>query len=470
MRLNTPILWIFLPIVIAIIVLVFSKRRVFGVILTSATTFGLALLALLFPENLVLSIGSFNLVFEESLDFFGREVTIAYEILPFIALIFSMNGLWTLSSDIPGVPISFRPISLIITSLLTASFGVEPFLYSALLIETAVLLSIPILSPLGKPPRTGVLRYLTLQTMAMPFILLAGWLLTGVETLPPDSPLVLQSALILGLGLALLLAIFPFHSWVPMVNQNSHPLVVSFLQFMMPATILLFSLNFLNRYPFLRETDAVFTTLRIVGTLLVAISGAFTATQTNLKRAMGYAALTETGFALLSIGLAAEGGLIWMLMLFPVRGLSFWLWGTLLTKIEVVQGELTLSGVQGLARRYPIYSIALVIVQFTVAGMPLLAGFPIKLPILTAAFQSSPSTGIWTFIGNLGLLLFNLRLLLALITPSNNDSNPQWTRTEKPIEYLPILIMILVLLVIGLFPSLILSGITDTLAVFGQLK
>ena len=149
MTLSTPILWIFLPLGIAIIVLAFSKRRIFGVILTSVTAFGLALLAHFFPENMVISIGPINLIFKESLAFFGREVTVAYEVLPFIALIFGMTGLWALFSDSPNVPITFRPISLMITSLMTASFGVEPFLYAALLIETAVLLSIPMLSPHG---------------------------------------------------------------------------------------------------------------------------------------------------------------------------------------------------------------------------------------------------------------------------------------------------------------------------------
>jgi NADH-quinone oxidoreductase subunit N len=469
MTLSTPILWIFLPLVIAIIVLVFSRRRVFGIIMTSITAFGLALLANFFPENLVLSIGPLNLIFKESLAIFGREFTVAYEVLPFIALIFGMTGFWTLFSGLPNVPLTFRPISLMITSLLTASFGIQPFLYAALLIESAVLLSILMLSPMGKPPQTGILRYLTLQTLAMPFILLAGWLLTGVEALPPDSPLVLQSALVLGLGLALLLAVFPFHSWVPMLSQNSNPLVISFLLFIMPTTILLFSLNFLNRYPFLRESETLFSTVRIVGTLLIAISGAWTAVQTDLKRALGFAVLTETGFSLLALGLAAEGGLTWMLMLFPVRGLSFLLWGMLLTKIEAFNGKLTLESIQGFARRYPMFSFALVLVQFSVAGMPLLGEFPIKLSLLTTAYASSPAIGIWAFIGSLGLLLFSLRLLLSLVTPDKDEPYQKWVRRERLTEYLPILIMILILLLIGIFPHALLSNITKALAVFGQL-
>lgn len=470
MTLSTPILWVFLPLLSALIASVFYKRQVLGIILTSVTAFGLSLLALFFPENMALSLGPLNLIFEESLSFFGREITVAYDILPFIALIFFMNGLWALSSGLPSVPLNFRPISLAITSLMTASLAVEPFLYAALLIETAVLLSIPMLSPLGQRPHAGVLRYLTLQTLAMPLILLAGWLLTGVEALPPDSPMVLQSAVLLGLGIALWLAVFPFHSWVPMVSQHSNPLVTSFLLFIMPTTILLFSLNFLDRYTFLRDWAGLYTTLRIIGTLMIVIGGVWTAFQTHLKRAMGFAAITETGFSLLAIGLAADGGLNWMLMLFPVRALAFWLWGTLLTRVEAYAGDPDLNHVKGFARRYPIFAFGLILVQFSVAGMPLLAEFPVKISLLAAAFKSSTTLGVWAFIGSLGLFLFTLRLLASLVTPENSDVDPGWSLGEKLGEYLPILFVLVALLAFGLFPHTLLAGITNTLTVFGQLQ
>ena len=244
MTLNTPILWILLPVLIAVITMIFRQRHVLTISITSVTAFGLALLAFFFPENLTIILGPFELIFTESLAILGREITIEYEILPFITLIYAMTGLWTVSSSIPGVPDIFRPISLIITALLTAAMGVQPFLYAALFIQSAVLVSIPILSSPEKETNAGILRYLSLQTLAMPFILLAGWLLTGVETLPADSDLVGQTMIVLGLGFGLLLAIFPFHSWVPMVSQNSHPTTFSYMMFILPTTILIFGLNF----------------------------------------------------------------------------------------------------------------------------------------------------------------------------------------------------------------------------------
>jgi formate hydrogenlyase subunit 3/multisubunit Na+/H+ antiporter MnhD subunit len=304
----------------------------------------------------------------------------------------------------------------------------------------------------------------------MPFILLAGWLLSGVEALPPDSPLILQSALILGLGIALWLAIFPFNTWVPMVFESSNPLVTSFLQFMIPAVVLVFSLNFLNRYTFLRESDGLYQILRIIGVIMIGLGGAWTAVQKNLKRAFGFSTLVETGFSLLAIGLANEGGLIWLMALMPARALSYWLWGYILTLIGSHLGATDLAHVEGFARRFPILSIGLLLAQLSVAGMPLLAEFPTKLSLLTAAFTSSPVLGVWGFIGALGLFLFTLRLLIHLVTPLPDDEPGQWQISEQRNELIPVVGMVIILLIIGLFPHALLSNILQTLTAFSQLN
>jgi hypothetical protein len=99
MTLSTPMIWIILPLVVAAVCVVLNKRRVFGIILISVTAFGLALLAAFFPEEMVLTIGPLGLAFDESLSILGRRITLAYEMLPFIAFIFGMLGLWGLSSN-----------------------------------------------------------------------------------------------------------------------------------------------------------------------------------------------------------------------------------------------------------------------------------------------------------------------------------------------------------------------------------
>jgi len=470
MTLSTPLVWVIFPMIIAVITGIFYYRKVLSVLLTSLTAFALAALATFFPEDMALSIGPLTLVFDESLNILGRQISVIYDMLPFIALIYTVTGLWNLSSGIAGVPDIFRPTSLGMTALLTAALGVQPFLYAALLFETAILVSIPTLSPSGQKTSSGILRYVTLQTLAMPLILLAGWLLTGVETLPADSPLVGQTIFLLGLGIAIWLAVFPFHSWVPMLSQQTSPLVMSFLLVIMPMAVLVFALNFINRFSFLRELDSLYSSLRLMGVIMIVVNGAWTAVQNDLKRALGYAALAETGFSLLAMGMYDQGGLSWMMLLFPVRALVFWLWGYALNKIEEHSNSLELHDVQGFARLYPAISAGLLMAQFSIAGLPLLAAFPIKIALFTAAFELGTGLGIMSFIGNLGLLLFTLRLLSCFVTPRDVTMPLWWSFSEKAHEYIPILIMILVLIIMGLFPNTFFANIINTLTAFRQLQ
>jgi len=470
MRLSTPVLWVIFPLFISTLAAAFYKHKLVSILLTSLTCFCLALLAAVFPENMILSIGPLTLVFEDSLSILGRQITIAYGILPYITLIYAMTGLWALSSGIAGVPLMFRPISLAITSLLTSALGVEPFLYAALLIEIAILVSIPMLSPVSQKTHPGILRYLTVQTLAMPLILLAGWLLAGVETLPADSPLVTQAAIVLGLGIAVWLSVFPFHSWMPMISERANPLATSFLFFIMPTTIMVFGLYFLDRYAFLRDLPKLYESLSYVGMTMIVFSGAWTAFQNDLKRAFSFSVLVETGFSILAVGLSEQGGLTWMLALIPLRAMEFWLWGYLLTLIEKQTGSLEIHAVQGLARQYPILSAGLLLVQFSAAGLPLLAVFPIKIAVLTESFKLSSALGVWCFIGSLGLILFSIRLLFSLVTPKEGIVPQRWQRSEKLFEYLPALIIILLLIISGFFPNTFFSDIINILSTFNHLQ
>jgi len=196
----------------------------------------------------------------------------------------------------------------------------------------------------------------------------------------------------------------------------------------------------------------------------------WTAFQDNLKRAFGFSSLTETGFSLLALSLIAQDGLYWLLMLMPTRALGFWLWGYTLARIKTHVPSLETRSIQGFARRYPILSIGLIFAQFSIAGMPLLAAFPIKLTILANLRGTEMAFFALSFIGNLGLFLFTLRVMNSFLTPNKEIASQQWSFTEPAREYLPILVAILFLILMGMLPARLLTWITDTLTAFPQLQ
>ena len=96
----------------------------------------------------------------------------------------------------------------------------------------------------GEQVKTGLLRYLNFQLMGVPFILFVGWMLAGVEASPGNSDLVVRAGVMLIMGFILLLAVFPFHSWLPMLGEEGHPFPFAFLVFLLPFGVSIFALGF----------------------------------------------------------------------------------------------------------------------------------------------------------------------------------------------------------------------------------
>jgi NADH-quinone oxidoreductase subunit M len=255
-----------------------------------------------------------------------------------------------------------------------------------------------------------------------------------------------------------------------MVSKKSQSTVISFLLFMIPTTILMFSLNFFNRYAFLRTSENLFEILRLFGVAMIIIGGILTAIQNDLKRAFGFTVLSETGFSLLSISLASSGGFSWMLALLPARALGFLLWSYTMGLTENHAASTEFSKLRGHAHFYPFLSLGLILAQLSIGGLPLLASFPIKGFLLADTFNESPALGGWSLVGNLGIFIFSLRLIIVFVMPKDQSVPIKWHRTEKGYEFIPTLVIILILILIGLFPNTFLTGITQSLSAFGQLQ
>ncbi len=347
-----------------------------------------------------------------------------------MVLIYLAAALWFGGAKIAGVNRLFIPIGLAISGLLTASLAVEPFLFAALLIELAVLVSVPLLSPPGERVGRGVLRYLTFQTLGMPFILFTGWLFVGVEANPGDPAAVLRATVPLLLGFTFLIGIFPFHTWIPMIAEETHPYSAAFIFFVLPGVVSIFGLSFLVRYPWLRINPLLYVSLRILGLLMVVTGGVWAAFQRNLGRMLGYAVMVDIGMSLLAISLGAGNPQVQLpisgtdiprttglfFALFPARAVALSVWALALSTIRNHVPDQNFRSVHGLARKLPIASAALVLAHFSYAGVPILAGFPVQLALWSSLAAQSLPAALVGLLGMVGLASGAIRSLVVLST------------------------------------------------------
>lgn len=480
---SAAFLWIFLPALWGLTALILRRSGAALTLFSAALSFLLTWVAWQVPIDTSLELGFLSTRIASSFTLFGRALVFTDVERPILVLVFLANGLWLLGAYMARPTTIFTGASQVFVALLVAALAVEPFLYAALLIAIAILLSVPMLAPPGTSAGPGLLRYLVLQLFGVPFILFVGWLLTGVEASPSNLSLVLRAGILVGLGFAFLQAIFPFHSWIPMLAEESHPYVFGFLLFFLPATVSLFGLAFIDRYAWLRDTQLVYQMLLAVGAVVCLFGGLRAAAEDSLDRQMGYAFVAEIGATLLAFGLGGSQSVSLILALIFSRLFTPLLWSIALAGLwQAASGSLQLSDLSRIVRRHPVLLAGVLVGLYSMAGLPLSAGFAPKISLLLAIWERNPWVAFVALVGMIGLLIAFLRVLYTLLPFAISEelvakesallgstADPMLPDQENPFTWLYLVLGGTIVLVMALFPQVIFGDLGSFTRIFPQI-
>ena len=462
---NAPTVWIILPIILGTLLLFINNQRVLS-LLGGLIAVALALIAQFIPLEVALRVGSFSLKIDSSLTILGRVLLIHPAEGSLLALIYGAAALWFFGAEASKTASRLVPFGFMIIALMVASIAVEPFLYAALFIEMAILLAIPMLTSVYSPPGRGVVRFLIYQTLAMPFILLAGWLLAGVEASPGDLALTAQSAAMLGMGFAFLLAIFPLYNWIPLLLEEGSPYLVGFLLWILPTMTIIFGAGFLDRYSWLRSSPQLILALRYVGLLMIVTGGAFAAFQRHLGRIMAYGSIAETGFFLVALSLDFRLGIPILFLLIPARALGLAVWSLSLTVIKENVETMRFGAARGILRIAPLAGAGMIVATLSTGAFPLLAGFPSRLALWEGLSRVSLGAALWMAVGIIGLLISAFRSLAVI---SMAEEYTSWQPHESPTQMTMLGLGMIGLVILGLFPQTVQFLLADLPLIFEHL-
>lgn len=463
---STPVLWIAVPLVVSLGLLALNRYRHLVNNLGTILALGLGLLAKFMPFTGGITLGSIQIPISDTLNLLGRTFTLGEGSQAFLELIFITTGFWFLLATRLNVNRMMIPAGLGVVAFLVAATAVDPFLYAALLIEMAVLWSVLFLSPPGAKVSRGVLRYLIFLSLAMPFILFTGWMLSGTESVSANSSQVLRAAVMFGLGFAFLLAVFPFYTWIPMLAEDVTPFVSGFIFWLIQTVGLVLLVTFLDQFGWLRSYPVFLQAMRLTGLLMVVSGGVWAAFQTRMDRMLGYAVIVETGMSLLALSLNNLLGFDTFAVLFLPRTVGLMLWAFGATVIQRQRGSLEPSVVEGIFHAAPFAAGAVGLASLTMAGVPLLAAFPVRLVLLEGISQQSISAAMWTGLGSLGLFIGSLRLIWIML--KSNDL-AVWQITESRLDRALIVVGGLLVLAFGVFPQVFLPPMLQMLTSFTHL-
>lgn len=470
-----PLLFVGLPILTA--PLVYVLHRVRGVAIAIATGLAglLALLALQLPFEQPLGVLG-GLSFTDTATILGRAFQVEAIDRLALALIFAQAALLFLASGLGETTSTFLPVGLVNLGLLAAALFVRPFLFAAVFVELGAAAAVFMLAGSrargGRPVATrGALRYLVYTTLGMPFILLTGWLLEAAQISPGDPRFTAQATVLLMFGFAILLAVVPFHSYLPAIAEESPPYAAAFVFSVMRLGVMFLLLTFLNTYPWLNQNPVIYRMLILAGGGTALFGAVLAFGQRNFGRLMGYVMLIDIGAVILGIGLATQPGLETALATMAMRGLALPLWAAGIERLRRAAGGDHFEALRGYARTHPIASAATVLGLLSLAGFPLTAGFTARWSLLYFLAQIHPTPAIFLLLGLAIAALVCGRGLAALLDASGPVETAPTSGLEplSPLAFGLYSLGFVVLLVVGLFPQWVLPGVAGIAAVFGQL-
>lgn len=282
--------------------------------------------------------------------------------------------------------------------------GAEHLITLYLGLEILALSLYPMIAMVRDDGRAGevALKYFVLGALASGFLLYGmslmyavtgtlhiGELASQLEQLEMNRVLLLGMVFMLA-GLAFKLGATPFHMWLPDVYDGASLPAVTYLSAAPKIAGLLLLLRLFSDGLMALAVD--WTTLMMVLAVLSLLLGNLVAiAQTRIRRMLAYSAIAHTGFVFLALGAGTPYGMssaVFYTFVYALMAAGSF--GMLLLLNSRVASE-DIQDFKGLNHSHPWLAIMVLILMFSMAGVPLTAGFYAKLYVLQAVVDA----GLW---------------------------------------------------------------------------
>jgi formate hydrogenlyase subunit 3/multisubunit Na+/H+ antiporter MnhD subunit len=258
----------------------------------------------------------------------------------------------------------------------------------------------------------------------------------------------------------------PVHSWIPDVAESAPVPVVAFLPASLDKLLGIYLLARISIDLFLMN-KALNILLMLIGAFTIIAAVMMALFQHNMKRLLGYHAVSQVGYMVLGIGtgvpLGIAAGLFHMLNHALYKSCLFFTAGNVEYRAKTTE----LNELGGLGKLMPITYICCMIASLSISGVPPFNGFVSKWMLYQGIIQGfsgsrSPAAsviGIFCLVAAMfgsGLTLASFMKLIhaAFLGQLTARGNKLAVRDEVPVAmWLPISILAVICVVFGVFAS-----------------
>ena len=262
-------------------------------------------------------------------------------------------------------------------------------------------------------------------------------------------------------GLAFKVSAVPFHMWTPDVYEGSPTSVTGFFALVPKIAAISVFIRFMY-VPFsnvINQWQTIIIFLSIASMILGAVAAIG---QSNIKRLIAYSSIGHMGYALAGIATGTNSGIqstiiyltIYLVMNLGMFGCIF------MMKRENVFCE-NINDLSGLSKNHPALALSFLIILFSLAGIPPLAGFFAKFYVFIAVIEMKMYTlaiiGLLTTVVSAFYYLRVIKIIYFDKPKKPFDTNYDWGLK------ISLIISSILILVYFIYPSILVDTISSIL-------
>jgi len=220
------------------------------------------------------------------------------------------------------------------------------------------------------------------------------------------------------IGIAFKLALAPFHFWAADVYEGAPAPVTALIATASKGAVFALLLRYFGAMS-MQMRDPFFVIFTVIAIASMFLGNYLALLQNNLKRLLAYSSIAHMGYLL--VAFVAGGPL-------AVTAVTFYLLAYFITTLGAF-GVITalsnketdfsrVAGYRGLAFRHPFLGVTLAAMMFSLAGIPLTAGFLAKFYVLFAGVRSALWLLVLVLVANSVVgLFYYLRVIITIYQP-----------------------------------------------------
>ncbi len=405
----------------------------------------------------------------------------------FMALVVTVSGLLSLvyfspalRHEVPDRFVTAHALALLFLAGLCGMIVTGDLFNLFVFLEIASLSAYALVAIGAKQAPVAALRYLILGSLAGSFYVLGVgfiYFVTGslnmadvAQRLAPlyQSRAVVAAAILIALALALKMALFPFHLWLPDAYTYAPSAVAGLIppvatKVAAYVMVRIFLGVFQPSFGF--DRIALLPVISWLAAAGIIYGSVMAIAQSDLRRMLAYSSVSQIAYVGLGLGMGNSLGLIGALLHVvnhaAMKACLFFVAGT----IRLRTGQVQIANLTGLGRTMPWSMAAFVVAALSMIGIPPAAGFFSKWYLMLGALElANPWFVIVILLSSLLNAVYFFRVLENIYAKTTTVPEASFGAEAPPAMLAPTLITAAAVIVLGLANSAIVTQLLMPIA------